>query len=117
MSNAIVTAISNAVVRDDPAHEIAIGSASSICCMPSLTSHISNGKLAVGTTQNSNERIWAEREPRTDYAARLRAAFHVGSKQALISREDAMGAAAQIELLWVALWALLTDAHDGSAPP
>jgi hypothetical protein len=84
--------------------------------MPSLTPHTRNCKFAVSTAKNSNERTRADREPRTDYAARLRAAFHVGSKQALISREDAMGAAAQIELLWVALWALLKDAHDGSAP-
>ena len=116
MSNAIVTAISNAVVRDDPAHEIAIGSPAPICCMPSLTPHISNCKLAVVAAKNPNERTRADPEPPTDYAARLRAAFHVGSKHALILREDAMGAAAQIELLWVALWALLNDAHDATPP-
>jgi hypothetical protein len=103
MSNPILTAASNAVALDDPTHEIAIGSPSLIRCMPSLAPHTSNGQLAVGTAKNSTERSWADREPRTDYATRLRAAFHVGSKQALISREDAMGAATQIELLWLAL--------------
>jgi hypothetical protein len=39
-----------------------------------------------------------------DYAGRLRDAFHDASLQALICREDAMGAAAEIEQLWAAVW-------------
>ena len=114
MSNAILTAISNAVSLDDPTCDVAIGSPSPICRMPNLAPHTSNGKFGVGNAKNSSERSRADREPRTDYAARLRAAFHLGSKQAPTSREDAMGAAAQLELLWAALWVLLNDAHDGT---
>jgi hypothetical protein len=45
-----------------------------------------------------------ESEKRTNYAARLRAAFDDDAQEALVSREDAMGAAAEIEQLWAALW-------------
>jgi len=49
-----------------------------------------------------------EHDLRPDYAARLRNAFHDASGQALISREDAIGAAAEIEQLWTAFRIMLS---------
>jgi hypothetical protein len=55
-------------------------------------------------------------EQSPDYAARLRAAFPSAAKQALVSREDAMGAAAEIEQLWAAL-RILVSCANGTIPP
>ena len=51
-----------------------------------------------------------ESNRRTDYAARLRTTFRDGAERALVSREDAMGAVAEIEQLWTALRAMWTRA-------
>ena len=50
-----------------------------------------------------------------DYAARLRAACMPSSQHALISCEDAIGAAAEIEQLWAAL--RLTAGHVETGVP
>lgn len=55
-----------------------------------------------------------ERDPRPDYAARLRNAPQDASGQAQIAREDALGAAAEIEQLWAA-FRILVGRTDGSA--
>jgi hypothetical protein len=54
-----------------------------------------------------------ERGPRPDYAARLRTAIQDASGHVLVSREDAIGAAAEIEQLLAALRIVLsrTDSH------
>ena len=54
-----------------------------------------NGHIAAGAGVGSTDQV-------PDYAARLRAAAHGASARAFISREDAMGAAAEIEQLWAA---------------
>ncbi|MEA2729187.1 MAG: hypothetical protein QOD93_5368 [Acetobacteraceae bacterium] len=48
-----------------------------------------------------------ERDLCPDYAARLRNATQDASGQALVSREDALGAAAEIEQLWAAFRIIL----------
>jgi hypothetical protein len=48
-----------------------------------------------------------ERDLRPDYAARLRNGTQDASGQALVSREDALGAAAEIEQLWAAFRIIL----------
>jgi hypothetical protein len=56
-----------------------------------------------------------EREPRPDHAARLRNAFQDASGQALVSRGDAIGAAAEIEQLWAA-FRILVGPTNGNIP-
>lgn len=56
-----------------------------------------------------------ERELRPDYAARLRNAFQDASGQALVSREDALGAAAEIEQLWAAV-RIMVGHRNGNIP-
>jgi hypothetical protein len=56
-----------------------------------------------------------ERDLRPDYAARLRNAFHDASGQALISHEDATGAAAEIEQLWAA-FRIMVGSTNGDTP-
>jgi hypothetical protein len=56
-----------------------------------------------------------ERDLRPDYAARLRNALHDASGQALISREDAIGAAAEIEQLWTA-FRIMVSRTNGDTP-
>jgi len=52
-----------------------------------------------------------------DYAARLRAPFQGPSTHALISRRDAMGAAAEIEQLWAVLRTMAGCLNDATVPP
>jgi hypothetical protein len=61
--------------------------------------------LAAHSDTWSDRQIVAEGQQSPDYAARLRKLFQGASTQALISRRDALGAAAEIEQLWAALWA------------
>lgn len=56
-----------------------------------------------------------EHEPGPDYAARLRNAFQDASGQALISLEDAMGAAAEIEQLW-AVFRIMVGRTNANIP-
>ncbi len=64
----------------------------------------------------ANTQITGMTEREADYASRLRAAFQAGNERALMQREDVMGAAAEIEQLWAALWALLGRNNNGQAP-
>jgi hypothetical protein len=56
-----------------------------------------------------------ERELHPDYAARLREAFQNAPGQASISRENAMGAAAEIEQLWAA-FRIMVGCMNGNVP-
>jgi hypothetical protein len=84
-------ATGNADALDDLAHEVAGTS-------PSPT-----GTIITNTGYSANELAPDENKQSVDFAARLRAAFQEEPKEALISRADAMGAAAEIEQLWAAL--------------
>jgi hypothetical protein len=86
-----ITATGNADALDDLAHEVAGTS-------PSPT-----GTIITNTGYSANELAPDENKQSVDFAARLRAAFQEEPKEALISRADAMGAAAEIEQLWAAL--------------
>jgi hypothetical protein len=96
----------DAVATNDLGHEIASKS----------PSPASNTKIAADTGNHSDARAPDESVQGVDFAARLRAAFQGKSMQALISREDAMGAAAEIEQLWAALWIVVDRANDAPWP-
>lgn len=70
-----------------------------------LSDAIGNARLTAYSDTRSNRQTLAERQQSPDYAARLRKLFQGVSTHALISRRDALGAAAEIEQLWAALWA------------
>jgi hypothetical protein len=72
----------------------------------------SNTKIAADTGNHFDARTPGENEQGVDFAARLRAAFQGESSQALISREDALGAAAEIEQVWAALWIVADRTND-----
>jgi hypothetical protein len=69
-----------------------------------------NAQLAANFGKRSARRFANKQIP--DYAARLRAPFQGPSAHALISRGDAMGAAAEIEQLWAALRTMAACLHD-----
>jgi hypothetical protein len=86
-------ATGNADVLDDLAHEVAGTSPP-----PAYT-----GTIVTDTGYSSNEREPVENEQNVDFASRLRAAFQGEPREALISREEAKGAAAETEQLWTTL--------------
>jgi hypothetical protein len=107
MSDAILTAASNAVALDDPIRETAIGSPSPIRCMPSLAPHTSNGKLAVGLPNT----------PTSEVGPIATRGWIMPPGYASRSTSDPsrrFSAATQTELLWLAICGLLNDAHDGA---
>jgi hypothetical protein len=69
-------------------------------------------KIATDTGNHTDARAPDQSAQGVDFAARLRAVFQGECKQALISREDAMGAAAEIEQLWAALWIVADRTND-----
>ncbi len=75
------------------------------------------GTIVTDTGYGSNEREPVENEQNVDFAARLRAAFHGEPREALISRGEAKGAAAETEQLWTTLrivWTARTTLGLGS---
>jgi hypothetical protein len=74
-----------------------------------------NAQLAVDSAERPDRRFVNEHI--SDYAARLRAPFQGPSTHALISRGDAMGAAAEIEQLWAALRTMAACLHDAAVAP
>jgi hypothetical protein len=120
MSKVILAALTDAGIAtvpwNDPADEVASGSPPPALCMSRPMQHARNGQFEVGTGTSSIGRTPEQSELSPDYAARLRAAFQGASKQALVSREDAMGAAAEIEQLWAAFWTLV-GCTNGTIPP
>jgi hypothetical protein len=104
---AFFAATGNADVLDDLAHEVAGTSPP-----PANT-----GTIVTDTGYSSNEREPVENEQNVDFAARLRAAFHGEPREALISRGEAKGAAAETEQLWTTLrivWTARTTLGLGS---
>jgi hypothetical protein len=74
-----------------------------------------NAQLAADSGKRPDRRFANEQIP--DYAARLRAPFQGPSTHALISRGDAMGAAAEIEQLWAAHRTMVGCLNDAAVPP
>jgi hypothetical protein len=74
-----------------------------------------SAQRAADSGKRSDRRFANEQIP--DYAARLRAPFQGSSTHALISRGDAMGAAAEIEQLWAALRTMAACLHDAAVAP
>jgi hypothetical protein len=120
MSKVIVATVTDAGIStvpwDDPADEVASGWPPPALCMAGPLQHVPNGQFETGAEISSIGPIPEQSEQSPDYAARLRAAFPSASKQALVSREDAMGAAAEIEQLWAAL-RILVGCANGTIPP
>jgi hypothetical protein len=90
---------------------------------PRLVSFLSNptqrgrtGQVVADIGDGSDPQSPFESERRTDYAAHLRAAFPGGARQALVTREDAMGAADDIDQLRAALYAMVAETQNASAP-
>jgi hypothetical protein len=61
------------------------------------------GTIVTDTGCSSNEREPVENEQNVDFASRLRDAFQGEPREALISRGEAKGAAAETEQLWTTL--------------
>ena len=80
--------------------------------LASIRNADTNAQLAADSGYRSDGQIADEREQSPDYAVRLRAHFRGTCKQALVSREDALGAAAEIEQLWAALWIMAGRTND-----
>jgi hypothetical protein len=108
MSKVVLTtffvATSNADAPGDLAHE------------PAGTSPppANTGTIVTDTGHSSNEREPVEN---VDFASHLLAAFQEGPSEALISREEAKGPAAETEQLWAALrmvWTARTTLGLGS---
>jgi hypothetical protein len=98
-------ATGNADALDDLAHEVAGTSPP-----PANTGTIDTG-------YSSNEREPVENEQNADFASRLPAAFQGEPREALVSREEAKGAAAETEQLWTTLrivWTARTTLGLGS---
>jgi hypothetical protein len=74
-----------------------------------------NAQLTANFGKRSARRFENEQIP--DYAVLLRGPFQGPSTHALISRGDAMGAAAEIEQLWAALRTMAACLHDPAVAP
>jgi hypothetical protein len=101
---AFFAATGNADALDDLAHEVAGTSPP-----PANTGTI--------VTDIGNEREPVENEQNADFASRLPAAFQGEPREALVSREEAKGAAAETEQLWTTLrivWTARTTLGLGS---
>jgi hypothetical protein len=100
-------ATGNADALDDLAHEVAGTSPP-----PANT-----GTIVTDIGYSSNEREPVENEQNADFASRLPAAFQGEPREALVSREEAKGAAAETEQLWTTLrivWTARTTLGLGS---
>jgi hypothetical protein len=100
-------ATGNADALDDLAHGVAGTS----------PPRANTGTIVTDTGYSSNEREPVENEQNVDFASRLRAAFQGQPREALISREEANGAAAETEQLWTTLriaWTAQTTLGLGS---
>jgi hypothetical protein len=104
------------VLQDDSDDQFTSRSPSPAICLPGPTQHARNGQFEAGVGTGSIGRTLDQIEQSPDYPARLRAAFQGLSEQALVSREDAMGAAAEIEQLWAMFW-ILVGFPNGNTPP
>ena len=80
------------------------------------TQHTRNGQVEAGVVTGLIKRAPHKIGQSPDYPVRLRAAFKDQSKQGLVSREDALGAAAEIEQLWAVFW-ILAGFTNGNIPP
>jgi hypothetical protein len=120
MPKAILAADTNAPtstgLQDVPDDQFTSRSSSLAICLSGPTQHASNGQFEAGARTGSIGRTPDQIEQSPDYPARLRAAFQGLSEQALVSREDAMGAAAEIEQLWAMFW-ILVGFPNGNTPP
>jgi hypothetical protein len=122
---AMIASLSSAVALADQSHEIANGPPSSASCLPSPGQHDGDRNVASDTPDGADSEIPDEsqqikiavaRARAAFHDTRLRAAFHDEAEEALVQREDAMAAAAEIDQLWAALWTLVNDTKDASPP-